>query len=40
MSGSGSAVFGMFHNHSLAKQAAQVLGKMGKVFVVEHLNSF
>lgn len=40
MSGSGSAVFGMFHNHSLAEQAAQVLGKMGKVFVVEHLNSF
>jgi 4-diphosphocytidyl-2-C-methyl-D-erythritol kinase len=40
MSGSGSAVFGMFHNHSLAEQAAKVLGKMGKVFVVEHLNSF
>ena len=40
MSGSGSAVFGMFHNHSLAEQAVQVFGKMGKVFVVEHLNSF
>jgi 4-diphosphocytidyl-2-C-methyl-D-erythritol kinase len=40
MSGSGSAVFGMFRNHSLAEQAAQVLRKMGKVFVVEHLNSF
>jgi 4-diphosphocytidyl-2-C-methyl-D-erythritol kinase len=40
MSGSGSAVFGMFHNYSLAEQAAKMLGETGKVFVVEHLNSF
>ncbi len=40
MSGSGSAVFGMFHNQSLAEQAAKVLGNIGKVFVVVHLNSF
>lgn len=38
MSGSGSAVFGLFANCSLAQQAANRLEHQGKTFVVEHLN--
>ena len=38
MSGSGSAVFGMFQNPHIAEQAVGTLGKIGKAFVVEHLN--
>ncbi len=38
MSGSGSAVFGMFSGRSGAERAANLLGKLGKTFVVEQLN--
>ncbi len=38
MSGSGSAVFGMFHDRTGAEQAANALENLGKTFVVEHLN--
>lgn len=38
MSGSGSAVFGVFHDYVLAEQAANALGKLGKTFVVSLLN--
>ena len=38
MSGSGSAVFGMFRDRTGAEQAANALENLGKTFVVEHLN--
>lgn len=38
MSGSGSAVFGIFPTHTSAEQAAQILKEKGKTFVVEPLN--
>lgn len=38
MSGSGSAVFGIFQNQTSAKKAARVLTEKGKTFVVEFLN--
>lgn len=38
MSGSGSAVFGMFAGRLAAERAAKPLEKLGKTFIVEHLN--
>jgi len=38
MSGSGSAVFGIFHDRTGAERAANALENLGKTFVVSHLN--
>jgi len=38
MSGSGSAVFGVFQNAAAAKQAQAILREQGKTFVVETIN--
>jgi len=38
MSGSGSAVFGIFPTHTSAEQAAQILKEKGKTFIVEFLH--
>jgi 4-diphosphocytidyl-2-C-methyl-D-erythritol kinase len=38
MSGSGSSVFGMFADRSLAEQAVNAVEELGKTFIVEHLN--